>query len=135
LSVLREIRVEPDRLRQTTPKEYATRFLFGGTISAVINVLARAAGPVTAGLFLAIPAVLPASLTLIESKEGKRPAGRGAFGAAIGSIGLMAFALIVWTFATRAPAWIVLVPAALAWIVVSTVVWMISEMIAQKLGQ
>lgn len=135
MSDLSEIGVEPERLRKTSLTEYAIRFLFGGIITGVIGLIGRIVGPVTTGLFLAFPAVLPAGVTLIESAEGKSPAGRNAFGAAFGSVGLMAFAAIVWVLATRAPAWIVLGCATLAWFVVSTVVWMIFGALARRPGQ
>jgi hypothetical protein len=95
LSTVLEIRTEPERLCKTKWQEYAIRFLFGGIVASVVGVLAQVWGRVVAGLFLAFPAILPASLTLIESHEGKRPAGMDAFGAAMGSIGLMAFVGIV----------------------------------------
>ena len=86
------------------------RFLFGGAITAITGMLANRYGPVFGGLFLAFPALFPASATLLESheREKKRRAGiantsRGreaaaldARGAAIGSIGLVGFALIAW---------------------------------------
>jgi Protein of unknown function (DUF3147) len=135
LSDLKEIGVEPNRLRESSLSEYIIRFLFGGIISGVIGVIGPIAGPIRTGLFLAFPAVLPASLTLIESEQGKKPAGRNAFGAAFGSVGLIAFAGIVWVFATRAPAWIVLGFAILVWFAVSTVVWMILGEMARRPGQ
>ena len=49
-------------------------------------------GPKAGGLFLAFPAILPASLTLIEKKEGKAEAWADASGGIIGAIGLAGFA-------------------------------------------
>jgi hypothetical protein len=77
-------------------------------------------------------AIFPASATLVEKHErerkenvGLRGAKRGrdtaaleAAGAALGSIGLMVFATIVWQFATAAPG-IALSGGALAWPAVS----------------
>ncbi|HEX6509612.1 MAG TPA: hypothetical protein VF221_18440 [Chloroflexota bacterium] len=125
MSTIAEIRFDPSRLRTTRRKEYGIRFVFGGVVTSLVGLLAQAWGPVVAGLFLAFPSLLPASVTLIESHEGK---------AAGGSIGLMAFAGIVWAFATRAPAWIVLGCATLSWLVVSMAVWMITQEIAGRLS-
>ena len=86
-----------------------TRFglFFGGLITALAGVIAKQFGAAVGGLFLAFPAISPASATLIEetreAKEGKKglhgaPRGREAAsmdagGAAMGSIGLLLFAL------------------------------------------
>ena len=51
-------------------------------------------GPHVGGLFLAFPAILPASLTLIEKKEGNEKARADAEGGIVGAIGLAAFALV-----------------------------------------
>ncbi len=52
-------------LKTTKPREYAIRFLFGGLVTAATGVVAKKFGPVVAGLFLAFPAIFPASATLI----------------------------------------------------------------------
>jgi len=111
-------------MEQTSRKEYAVRFLFGGIVTAVVAVLGKRFGPVVAGLFFAFPAILPASLTLIAEHEGKRAAGDDARGAAAGSIGLIAFGAAVWVGAPRIPAWSVLAAASTAWLVVSLLVWL-----------
>ena len=55
-----------------------TRFglFFGGLITALAGVIAKQFGPAVGGLFLAFPAMFPASATLIEetreAKEGKK---------------------------------------------------------------
>jgi hypothetical protein len=50
-------------------------------------------GPRLGGVLLAFPAILPASLTLIERKSDRREVAVDATGAIIGSIGLVVFAL------------------------------------------
>jgi hypothetical protein len=93
-------------------------------------------GPAVGGLFLAFPAIFPASATLVEKHERERKENAGlqgakrgrdaaaleATGAALGSIGLMVFATIVWQFAPAAPG-IALCVGALAWIGVSVALW------------
>jgi hypothetical protein len=100
-----KVRWEPARIRQTNWKEYAIRFGFGGLVTALTGFIAHRYGPEVCGLFLAFPAILPATVTLIEGDEGRRPAAVDAAGALLGSAGLMAFAGIVWGLGGRAPAW------------------------------
>lgn len=117
------VRSEPARLRQTSIKEYGIRFLFGGLVTAVVGVLASIWGPEVAGLFLAFPAVLIASLTLIADHEDRAAAGADALGAAAGSIGLAAFGAVIWILSTRSPAVWVLGMASIVWLVVSLAAW------------
>src|SRR6201982_3283441 len=97
-------------LKATKWYEYALRFLFGGAIAVITGVLARRYGPILGGLFLAFPAIFPASATLVEkherekkrkagilkTKRGRQAAALDAYGAALGTIGLLGFGLIVW---------------------------------------
>jgi hypothetical protein len=48
--------------------------VFGAAISLVIGLVSRWFGPRAAGVFLAFPAILPASVALIERKDGTREA-------------------------------------------------------------
>ena len=64
-------------LKTTKWYEYALRFLFGGAITVVTGVLAGHYGPVFGGLFLAFPAIFPASATLVEKHERERNEERG----------------------------------------------------------
>jgi hypothetical protein len=81
------------KLRAVQPAEIGTRFAFGAGIALVAGVAGAAVGPRFGGLFLAFPAVLPASLTLIEKKEGVSKAWSDASGGLLGAIGMAAFAL------------------------------------------
>jgi Protein of unknown function (DUF3147) len=65
-----------DALRKTKWSEYAVRFIFGGTISVIAAVLAGHFGPAFGGLFLAFPAIFPASATLLEKREIQKKAKR-----------------------------------------------------------
>ena len=93
--------------------EYLVRFVLGGLTTVVAGVVADLYGPQMGGLFLAFPAIFCASATLIEKHERQRKKERGvagqrrgtdaaaldASGAALGGIGLAAFALAVWLLA------------------------------------
>jgi hypothetical protein len=126
---------------QTKWYEYAVRFAIGGGITVAAGLIADRFGPEIGGLFLAFPAIFPASATLIEKHEKlkKQRAGytigrRGrlvvaldAAGAAMGSLGMIAFAGLVWRFLPQNPAWIVLTLSLLTWFVVSIVIWKIDD--------
>ena len=131
------IRLNPSALKKTKGYEYALRFLLGGAITATAGLIAKETGPVFGGLFLAFPAILPASMTLVESHErqkkeqkglsgvrcGRRAAGVDAIGAAMGSVGLMAFAFWTWRFLPRRHPALVLATATLIWFAISMLIW------------
>jgi len=136
-----QIKVDLSVLGQTKWYEYAIRFLFGGIITGVAGLIAQRFGPGIGGLFLAFPAIFPASATLIEKherqkkeKEGLQGTQRGreaasidTAGSAMGSIGLSVFALLVWQFLPRHSTWIVLTAATAAWLSVSVLIWHIRK--------
>lgn len=109
----------PGEVRQVTAKERWIRAAFGAGTSAVAGVLAEVAGPMVGGAFLAFPAVLLASLTMVREKDGRARARDDARGSTAGAVGLIGFAAVGSTlFSTVAPS-IVLVLATLAWIVLA----------------
>ena len=132
-----QIKVDPSVIGQTRWNEYAIRFFFGGLITAVAGIIAQKFGPVIGGLFLAFPAIFPASATLIEKHEkqkreenglrgtrrGREAASVDAAGSAMGSVGLFVFALLVWQFAPRYSTSTVLVGATVAWLIGSVLIW------------
>jgi Protein of unknown function (DUF3147) len=126
------------RLKQTRWYEYALRFFFGGLISAAAGVIAKEYGPSVGGLFLAFPAIFPAGATLIEKHERERKEKLGlngtrraqtavaadAAGAALGCLGLAAFAVCAWQLLPEHCVMVVLALSAFAWAVVSVTAWM-----------
>lgn len=104
--------------------EYVLRFVFGGAITVVAGVIAGAYGPVVGGLFLAFPAILPASVTLVQKHDGQHLAGVDSLGAAFGGAGLLAFGAIVWVLALHVAPGLVLAAATMAWLIVALVVWL-----------
>jgi hypothetical protein len=137
------IELDVSALHRTRWNEYAVRFLFGGIVTAATGLIAKQFGPVIAGLFLAFPAIFPAGATLIEKheKQKKQAAGfdgvaRGrsiasvdAAGAAMGSVGLIAFALLVWWLLPRNSAGIILPIAGIGWLAVAVVTWWLRKAI------
>jgi hypothetical protein len=137
------IRLDPSTLRQTKWYELLIRFVFGGFITAAAGVIALKFGPVVGGLFLAFPAIFPASATLIESheaerkaklglngkKRGRLAAGLNAAGALSGAIGLIAFGALTFFALPRYSAWLVLGLATIAWFITSAVIWFVRQRI------
>jgi uncharacterized membrane protein (GlpM family) len=113
------VTVRPGELTTTTARAWVIRFAFGAGVSAAAGVVSAVAGPKAGGLFLAFPAILLASLTLVAQEEGQRQARDDARGATFGTLGLSAFAVGVAVFATKAAMWIVLSAAGAAWLVVA----------------
>jgi hypothetical protein len=136
-----KIVIDLSSVRQTTLGQYATRFLIGGAITALVGIIAGKFGPGIGGLFLAFPAIFPASATLVEEHELQKKqragvkgivrsrdvAGVDAAGAAMGSIGLVAFAVIVYKLVTNVPVWQVLLAAVLIWMAVAVGAWRIHK--------
>ena len=123
MSVFTPVGSDPTKIKETTAKDYAIRFVGGGAVTALVGIIGKTSGPEVAGLFLAFPAILVASLTLLGEKHGQGSAGADAFGARAGSIGLVAFGLVIWQVGARVPAWVALLLAMVAWTVVSLSVW------------
>jgi uncharacterized membrane protein (GlpM family) len=99
-------------------RDLVVRFIFGAVTSAVAGSLSILCSPIVGGVFLAFPAILAASLTLIAEEEDQKEAREDARGAAVGALGLVAFGWvgtllfteIDWPFAlaTACAAWTVL---------------------------
>jgi len=128
-------------LRQTTPMEYAQRFLFGGLVTVVATLVADRWGPVIGGLLLAFPGIFPAGVTLVEKHKIEREAAVGktglasargeasveAAGASAGTWGLVGFALVVWKESAIHSLPVMLGGASLAWILVAGIAWWIRD--------
>ena len=131
------VKVDSSSLRETRWYEDAVRFLFGGVITASAGLIAKKFGPAIGGLFLAFPAIFPASATLIEKHEtekkeqkglhgkqrGREAAALEAAGSAIGSLGLFLFAFLLWILVPHHQPWLVLTGATLAWAIASAAIW------------
>lgn len=124
-------------LRQTRPREYLVRFLFGGAATVLAGLIAKEFGPGIGGLFLAFPAIFPASATLIEAHEkqrknkighdgtarGRMAASIDAAGAAMGTIGLCGFAIVLVVLLPRHNAALAIAAATAVWALVSVTFW------------
>jgi hypothetical protein len=127
------IRLDLSSLSESKPHEYLLRFLFGGICTATAGLIANRYGPAIGGLFLAFPAIFPAAASLIQehekrrkaeigkdgSERGKDAAALDAFGAALGCLGLIGFAMSLWKLAVLVPAVCVLSIAFASWLLIS----------------
>jgi Protein of unknown function (DUF3147) len=133
------ISISTSGLKRTKWWEYLLRFFLGGLVTAIAGILAKKFGPSFGGLFLAFPAIFASSVTLVEKHErerkqekglagiyrGRHAAGADAAGAAMGSIGLIAFAAWVWKLLPEHNPWLVLTTATLLWAAISVAVWFV----------
>jgi hypothetical protein len=122
---------------QTSAREYAIRFFFGGLVTAMAGIVAEKWGPGVGGLFLAFPAIFPASATLLEThqhekkqriglsgrRRGRNAVALDAAGAAQGGLGLLAFSLVVWACIQLRHPWLVILLGAATWVGVSFSIW------------
>ena len=135
------IKLHTDTLKQTKWYETVIRFALGGAITVCAGLLAKKFGPGVAGLFLAFPAIFPATATLVEKHEqekkqqnglhgeerGRDAAALDAAGAAMGSIGLLLFAVFAWLLLPEhSSAW-VLIAASVLWLLVGCALWFVRE--------
>ena len=131
------VQVRLSALKETRVHEYLLRFFFGGLATVVAGLIAKRFGPGIGGLFLAFPAIFPASATLIESHEkkhkeniGRDGANRGrmaassdAAGAALGCVGLFSFAIILWRFLPSCQPLFVVSIATAIWLLLASGLW------------
>ncbi|WP_405148196.1 DUF3147 family protein [Sphaerisporangium sp. NBC_01403] len=124
MSASEKIQIEPSKLRHISPAAMALRFAFGAAVSVVAGLVGDHWGPVAGGIFFAFPAVLAATLTLIETEEHSRIlAAQDARGAVLGAIGMVAFALCMWALAARIPTVAAMGLATVVWAVVATALY------------
>ena len=105
-----------DQLRKADPKELLVRFVLGAAVSVVAGIISKAVGARFGGMFLAFPAILPASLTIVQDEEGTRTADRDAIGAVLGGLALVVFAAVGESMFSRYNPAVVLATALGAWI-------------------
>jgi uncharacterized membrane protein (GlpM family) len=123
--VAKQPQTRSEKLRQAPARDWLIRFAFGAAVSALAAVVAKTAGPAVGGLFLAFPAILLASLTLVAKEEGGHRAREDSRGAALGALGLIGFGLVVWATTPRWPVALTLVVATLAWAAISGLAYLI----------
>ncbi len=147
VEVVVKIKVDTSGMKNSKWYEFALRFSFGGAVIAFAGLVAERYGPEVGGLFLAFPAIVPATATLIRKRErqkkeraGYEGAGRGraaaavdVTGAAMGGFGLIAFSVIVWLKITEWKTPIVLAVATAVWFLVAFSIWQLREVLGRRL--
>jgi Protein of unknown function (DUF3147) len=113
------ISVQPGKLRDLRARDLVTRFVFGAATSIVAGIVTLLFGPRAGGVMLAFPAILAASLTLIEEEEAPEDAREDARGAILGALALAAFAVIVALTVTRVLPSGALLFASVGWLAVA----------------
>jgi hypothetical protein len=102
------------------------RAAFGAGVSVLAGLFGVFFGAKVGGLFLACPAILPATLTLIEKNEGRKPAEDDEHGSIAGALGLVGFAVTGALLVHRGVA-IAMLGASVAWVAVSMGVYLLHE--------
>jgi hypothetical protein len=135
------IKFDFSALRRIEWHEYVIRFALGGLITVATGLIAKAVGPVSGGLFLALPAIFPASATLMEKHErekkvragiaftlrGRLAAALDARGATMGAIAMLAFAAVCWQMLPRANFIVVLGAALVVWLMLAALLWYVRK--------
>jgi hypothetical protein len=136
-----KIKFNAGAVLQTKWYEYVVRFVIGGGITVAAGILADRFGPAIGGLFLAFPAIFPASATLIEKHERQKkklagfdPGNRGrlavaldAAGATVGGLAMAAFAVFVWLLLPHHETWSVLILGMLVWLMAAVMIWRVAD--------
>lgn len=132
------ISVSPTSLREGHWYEYLIRFALGGAATAFTGFISSRYGAAVGGLFLGLPVIFCASATLIEEHEirrkrqaglsggrrGQQAAALDAAGAALGALGMLAFAFVFWSLVKSSVA-SAFVAASLAWLIVAVAAWFV----------
>ena len=130
------IRFSPSSLKEGRWYEYVIRFALGGAATVFTGLVSSRYGASVGGLFLALPAIFCASATLIEKHEirrkrearlegrrrGQMAAALDAAGAALGALGMVAFAVVFW-MTVRSSIASAFIGASLAWLFVAVAAW------------
>jgi hypothetical protein len=123
-------RFEPGRIKEARFRDYAIRFAFGGTISVVAALIGAVLKEPIGGIFTAFPAIMLASLTLIDKAEDREHASYDAVGAALGAVGFIACAFFISRTLGQWPVAASLGMGILIWLVVSVGLYALYALVA-----
>jgi hypothetical protein len=135
------VKLDTSAWRRTKWYEYLIRFAVGGAITVAAALIGKRFGAGIGGLFLAFPAIFPSTATLIASHEKKKKAkagesgdlrarklaGADAAGAAMGGVGLAAFAAVTWLAIEEHRLALTLATATVVWALTAFLVWEFRE--------
>jgi len=123
-------RVQLGRIKETRFRDFAIRFAFGGTISVVAALIGAVSNESIGGIFTAFPAILVASLTLIDKQEDREHASYDAVGAVLGAVGFIACAFFISRTLGEWPVAASLGMGLLIWLVVSAGLYALYALVA-----
>ncbi len=108
--------LDAGKVAEVRSRELLYRFVAGALTSVAAGALTLLFGPRVGGVFLAFPAILAASLTLIEKEEDSADARADARGAIVGGAALTIFAVVAALTIGHVAGAIALAAAAGAWL-------------------
>lgn len=111
-------------LKDVPRRDLYIRFAFGAAISTAASIIGLGAGSRIGGIFLAFPAILPATLTLIEKEHSVRSAENDDLGSILGAAALAVFGGLTWFLVRHDGAPIGLSAAALAWLATAVALYL-----------
>lgn len=108
--------VKLGELKRVRLRDLGLRFLAGGVTSIVAGLISYGVSARVGGFLLAFPAILGASLTLVEKQEDSAEAREDARGAAVGGCAMAAFAAVAALTLAHLSSALALVLATGAWV-------------------
>ncbi|MBV9799209.1 MAG: DUF3147 family protein [Solirubrobacterales bacterium] len=112
---------ELKKVREVRMRDLGYRFIAGALTSVAAGAVTLVFGARTGGILLAFPAILAASLTLIEEQENSAEAREDARGAVMGGLALGLFAAVAALAFGALSGALALLLAAVTWLVVAVV--------------
>ena len=103
------------KIKQTTKRELIIRFVAGALTSVAAGTVTLVFGARVGGILLGFPAIMAASLTLIEQEEDAAEAREDARGAIVGASALTLFAAVAALAFGHMPGGLVLLASTLVW--------------------
>jgi hypothetical protein len=117
--------LKPSKVTNARPRDLLVRFVAGALTSIAAGGLTLAFGARLGGIMLGFPAILAASLTLIEEQEDSAHAREDARGAIAGGAAMAAFALVATLTFGHLGAAVALLIAAGAWVLTAMTLYVI----------
>jgi hypothetical protein len=122
-------RADLRKLAEHGPKDYVVRFMFGAGISLVAGLIGMLLAPKLGGVWLGFPAILPASLTMIQKREGKEQAAIDSEGAVLGAAAFVVYAIVLAMFTAQWGVLVTLIVALVVWTVVAVALYTLSQIV------
>jgi hypothetical protein len=109
--------LDVSQLKHLKLKDYILRFLFGGAISVLAAFITQVLNVRIGGVFMAFPAILLASLTMISREDGKYNAEEDARGGIVGAVAFVVTAIVLILTLRALSVPVVLFMALIVWLI------------------